>query len=459
MKKAEIDFSRLPSIEQILQSLEAAQLLAKFGRSLVLASIRNVLDENRKAMIRGASIPSSTDILASADTWLERNSRSTLRAVINASGVILHTNMGRAPISVPAQLAISKITSEYNNLEFDLETGKRGSRICHIERITTQVTGAEAALVVCNNAAAVLLTLSALARGKRVVISRTQMVEIGDGFRVPEVMKQSGAKLVEIGATNRVHIPDYQQALEEGAAAVLRVHHSNFKLSGFTSEPSLAELVDLAHWYEVPLIDNLGSGALLDTAAYGMAHEPMVQESIRAGADLVCFSGDKLVGGPQAGIIVGKKELIARIRRHPLARAVRADKMCIAGLAQTILHYACEEAEREIPIWRMISMRPEHIKERAEKWLEMLGMGEVREGKSTVGGGSLPEEMLPTWLLEINIKQPDAFIKKLRQNSPPIIARIENDRVILDPRTVFPEQDQRLIAGLRDVITKKETGQ
>lgn len=448
MKKAEIDFSRLPSVEQILQSAEAKELIIKFGRSLMLASIRNVLNGARTAMQDGASVPSSVDILASAVTWLDKTAFNTLLPVINASGVILHTNMGRAPISIPAQIAVSKIISDYNNLEFDLETGKRGSRISHIERIITYVTGAEAALVVCNNAAAVLLSLTALARRKRVIISRTQMVEIGDGFRVPEVLKQSGARLVEIGATNRVHIPDYQMALEEGAAAVLRVHHSNFKLAGFTSEPSLAELVEISHRYGVAIIDNLGSGALLDTGVYGMAHEPMVQESIRAGADLVCFSGDKLVGGPQAGIIAGKKDLIARLRRHPLARAVRADKMCIAGLSETFLHYAREEAEREIPIWRMISMRPEYLKERAQGWQVKIGIGEVRQGKSTVGGGSLPEEMLPTWLLVLKIRQPDAFIKKLRLRKPPIIARIENDRVLLDPRTVFPEQDHLIIEGL-----------
>ncbi len=452
MKKTEIDYSQIPSVEQILQLPEALELTSKFGRSLVVQSIRHAMEELRKNAKNGIPIPNSLVILKNAEHWMNRTTSSSLFPVINATGVILHTNMGRGPISRAASNAISRICSAYNTLEFDIESGKRGSRISHVEKVIAFVTGAETAFVVCNNAAAVMLSLSALARRKQAVISRTQMVEIGDGFRIPEVMKQSGARLVEIGTTNRVNIQDFQNALELGAAVVLRVHHSNFRLSGFTSEPTLAEFVDIAHRYGIPLIDNLGSGALLDTSKYGIAHEPMVQESIRAGADLVCFSGDKLVGGPQAGVIVGKKDLVARLRRHPLARAVRADKMCIAGLAETFLHYMREEAEQEIPVWLMISMKLDQIKERAELWRDMLGKGEVCSGKSTIGGGSLPEEMLPTWLLALDISQPDRFLKKLRQANPPIIARIEDNQVLFDPRTVFPEQDDSLVAGLKAAI-------
>jgi L-seryl-tRNA(Ser) seleniumtransferase len=452
MKKAAIDFSRLPSVEQILQLPEAVELSSKFGRSLLVKSIRREMEEMRTNAKNGIPIPNAVVILKNAEQWMKRTTSSSLFPVINATGVILHTNMGRAPISKAAHNAISRICSAYNTLEFDIESGKRGTRISHIENIIALVTEAEAAFVVCNNAAAVMLSLSALSYRKQAVISRTQMVEIGDGFRIPDVMKQSGARLVEIGTTNRVNIQDFKTVLEIGAAVVLRVHHSNFKLSGFTSEPTLAEFVAIAHQYGVPLIDNLGSGALLDTSKYGIAHEPMVQESIRADADLVCFSGDKLVGGPQAGIIVGKKELVARLRRHPLARAVRADKMCIAGLTETFLHYAREEAEQEIPVWRMISMKLDQIKERAELWKDMLGKGEVCSGKSTIGGGSLPEEMLPTWLMALKISQPDRFIKKLRLADPPIIARIEENQILFDPRTVFPEQDDSMMAGLKAAI-------
>jgi L-seryl-tRNA(Ser) seleniumtransferase len=455
MKKAENNLFRLPSVEQILQTPQAVELVTDYGRSLTLHAIRQELDEARKKVKKEGLVPDSARILTQAREWMEKTMNNSLQPVLNAGGVILHTNLGRAPISRSAQKAVAAISAGYNTLEFDLETGKRGARISHIEKFVTMVAGAEATFVVCNNAAAVLLILSALARRKQVVISRTQMVEIGDGFRIPDVLKQSGARLVEIGTTNRVHVEDYRLPLEAGAAAILRVHHSNFKLTGFTSEPSLTELVEIAHRYGSLLIDNLGSGALLDTARFGMAHEPMVQESIQAGADLVCFSGDKLVGGPQAGIIVGRKDLITQLRRHPIARAIRADKMCLAGLTETFRHYAREEAEKEIPIWRMISMSLEIIKQRAEHWAKALGEGEIIAGKSTIGGGSLPEEILPTWLLSLTVSHPDKFLKTLRMGNPPIIARIENDRVLFDPRTIFPEEDETLLAALKTAIESK----
>jgi len=293
------------------------------------------------------------------------------------------------------------------------------------------------------------LVLSALANKKRVVISRTQLVEIGGGFRVPDVMKQSGAKLVEIGATNKVRLADYEDELSD-AALIMRAHRSNFKLVGFTEEPELKEIVDLAHKVGVTVVDDLGSGALIDTAKYGLAHEPTVQESLAAGADLVCFSGDKLLGGPQSGIIVGKKILIDKIKKHPLARAVRADKTCLAGITATLTHYLKDEAEREIPIVKMMSLTPEQVKVRAEAWREVLGQGEVVRSESTVGGGSLPGESMPTYVLALHVKSPDKFLKKLREPHPPVIARTENDNIFLDPRTVL--QDDLFLEVVKQVL-------
>ncbi|NIW50134.1 MAG: L-seryl-tRNA(Sec) selenium transferase, partial [Gammaproteobacteria bacterium] len=285
-----------------------------------------------------------------------------------------------------------------------------------------------------NNASAVLLILSALARRRKVLIARSQLVEIGGGFRIPDVMAQSGAKLFEIGTTNRVHLHDYERALqEESIKLIMRAHRSNFQIVGFTSEPSLAEIVTVSHQAGVPVVDDLGSGSLLETSDYGLGHEPMIQESLSAGVDLVCFSGDKLLGGPQAGIILGKSELIDKLKKHPLARAIRADKLCLAALSATLLHYLRSEAETEIPIWRMISEPLDMIKSRANHWIEVIGTGELVEGQSTVGGGSLPGETLPTWLVAVSVRHPNKVLTLLRKSQPPIIARLEEDRIVLDP--------------------------
>jgi len=303
-----------------------------------------------------------------------------------------------------------------------------------------------------NNASAVMLVLSALANKKRVIIPRSQLVEIGGGFRIPDVMKQSGAKLVEVGTTNKVHLRDYEEALQEPSALVMRAHRSNFKMVGFTSEPELKDIVRLAHQAGVVVVDDLGSGALYDTAQYGLTHEPTVQESLAAGVDVLCFSGDKLLGGPQAGIIIGKKILLDKIKKHPLARAVRADKTCLAGVTATLLHYLKDEAEREVPILKMMSLTPKQIKGRVESWIRELAHGEVVEGESTVGGGSLPDESFPTFLLSLTVESPDRFLKRLRAQNPPIIARTVNDKVLLDPRTVLPEQEGALLVGLKNVF-------
>jgi len=440
----------LPSVESLLQS--SGKLIDVYGRPLTLDALRSTLDDIRERFKQDLQtvLPSTDLILSQAESYLSAWTAATLVPVINASGVILHTNLGRAPLSDSALRAMDEVSRYYSNLEYDLPKGQRGSRLFHAESILQKLTGAEAAVVVNNNASAVLLLLAALANKKRVVISRTQLVEIGGGFRVPDVMKQSGAKLVEVGATNKVRLSDYVEALEEPAALVMRAHRSNFKIVGFTEEPGLRKIVEAAHSANVPVVDDLGSGALLDTEKYGLAHEPTVQESLAAGVDLVCFSGDKLLGGPQAGIILGKKELIDKIKKHPLARAVRADKTCLAALNATLLHYLKDEAQREIPIWRMISLTPDQLKVRAEAWRDALALGEVIESQSTVGGGSLPEESLSTFVLSLTVKSPDKFLRKLREGNPPIIARTENDKVLLDPRTVL--NDDLFLEALKEAL-------
>lgn len=449
-----ISLRELPSVETLLQS--AGKLIDEYGRPLTLDALRLTLDETRARfkLDPEAALHSTDVILAQAESHLSAWTSPTLLPVINATGVILHTNLGRAPLSDATLRAIDEASRNYSNLEYDLEKGQRGSRLAHAESVLKKLTGAEAAVVVNNNASAVLLVLSTLANKKRVIISRTQLVEIGGGFRLPDVMKQSGAKLAEVGTTNKVRLSDYEEALREPAALVMRAHRSNFKIIGFTEEPELKDIVDIAHKANIPVLDDLGSGALLDTAKYGLAHEPTVQESLMAGVDLVCFSGDKLLGGPQAGIILGRKDLIDKIKKHPLARAVRADKTCLAGITATLLHYLKDEAEKEIPIWRMIALTPQQVKVRAEAWRDALGQGEVVKSESTVGGGSLPEESIPTYVLSLNVKSPDKFLKKLREGNPPIIARVENAKLLFDPRTVL--QDDILISNLKSLLTEKK---
>jgi L-seryl-tRNA(Ser) seleniumtransferase len=369
--------------------------------------------------------------------------------VINATGVVLHTNLGRAPLSKAAIAAMDEAAHGYCTLEFDLERGRRGSRLDHSERLLQRLTGAEAALVVNNNAAAVMLVLAGLANRKRVVVSRTQLVEIGGGFRVPDVMRQSGAKLVEIGTTNRVHLTDFEEAVGTAPSLVLVAHRSNFQIVGFTEEPGLAEVATLCHRFKIPLVYDLGSGAVLDTSKYGLVHEPTVQEALRAGADLVCFSGDKLLGGPQSGIVVGRAELVSLLKRHPLARALRADKTSLAALSATLLHYLRDEAVREIPIWRMISLSAAQVKRRALVLARGLANAKVIRDESTVGGGSLPGDTLPTYVIALTPTSPAKLAASLRRQHPPIVARTKEDRVLVDLRTVLPEQESDLRTGLQ----------
>ena len=446
----------LPSVDQLLQQPIISAWITEYGRPQTLEALRQSLEEAREEYIHTNEIPSREALLDHALHLLQDWTTPTLCPVLNATGVILHTNLGRAPLSNAAIQAIQDVSRGYSNLEYDLSSGQRGSRLVHAESLLQRLTHAEAALVVNNNAAAVLLVLSACARRRNVVISRTQLVEIGGGFRIPDVMQQSGAHLYEVGTTNRVHLTDYLTAIEEASPAIiLHAHRSNFRITGFTSEPTLSELADISHQRGIPLVDDLGSGALLDTAQFGLGHEPTVFESLSAGADLVCFSGDKLIGGPQAGIIVGKTELIAKLKKHPLARAVRADKLCLAALSATLLHYLKDEAVREIPIWRMIAAPAEILQNRAINWKQTLGMGEVVTSQSTVGGGSLPDETLPTFVLSLSVHSPNRFLERLRQYLPPVIARLEADHVLFDPRTILPEQDNDLLAAIRANITNR----
>lgn len=444
--------SDIPSVEQLLQSPTCATYIAGFGRPLVLNAVRQVLQQTRTDYQMDGRIPGRTEILQQVKKYLDTWTKPSLQPVINATGVILHTNLGRAPLSKAALEAIQTVSLGYSNLEYDLVKGQRGSRLVHAEELLKRLTGAPAALVVNNNAAAVLLVLTALARRRAVVIARTQLIEIGGGFRIPDVMKQSGARLVEIGTTNRVHPEDYEQAIAaEPIALVLRAHQSNFRIIGFTTEPSLSEIVEISHKTGIPVIDDLGSGTLLDTAPFGLAHETTIGESLQSGADLVCFSGDKLLGGPQAGIIVGRSELVAKLKKHPLARAVRADKLCLAALSATLTHYLKDEALQEIPIWKMIASPLDNLLDRVKYWSQALESGEIISSQSTIGGGSLPEESLPTYCLALSVRNPNRFLEKLRQLSPAVIARLENNQVLFDARTVLPEQDHQLINSIGQV--------
>jgi L-seryl-tRNA(Ser) seleniumtransferase len=453
-------FRLLPSVDELLRTPVGRELVGRFSHSLVVQALRAVLAQIRAEIRAGAdgpgqeagsapgTIPTEAEILSTASLLLLQQ-QLRLRPVINATGVIINTNLGRAPLSSDALRAVQEVAHGYTNLEYDLDAGRRGSRHVHIHDLLCELTGADAALVTNNNAAAILLGLIALARDREVVISRGQLVEIGGGFRVPDVMRQSGCRLVEVGTTNRTRIQDYAAAITEQTAVLLSVHPSNFLITGFTESTPLHELTQLAHERGLLVMDDLGSGCLLTSERYGLAHEPTPQESIAAGSDLVCFSGDKLLGGPQAGILVGKAEVIARLAQHPLMRAIRIDKMTLAALEATLRHYQRGQAETHIPVWRMITMPLEHITRRATAWMTHLHAhgiaARLQEGKSTIGGGSLPGETQATTLLALDaatLPFPlNESAQRLRQYATPLVARISHDALLLDPRTVLEEQD------------------
>ena len=412
--------------------------------------MRETLNDARSAALAGSSIPSADmiagEVLERARTawsvWPER--------LVNATGVVLHTNLGRAPLSRAALAAAMDAAGGYSNLEFDLNTGKRGSRQARIGELLSDVTGGQGGIAVNNNASAVLLVLSAMAAGREVIVSRGEAVEIGGGFRVPDVMRQSGAELVEVGTTNRTYVSDYEAAITERTAAILKVHPSNFHVSGFTHAADLAELVTLAESRGIAMLHDLGSGCLLNTELYGIAHEPTVQESVEAGTHMTMFSGDKLLGGPQAGLIVGAADHVRRVAAHPMARAVRMDKIGLAALGATLISYIRGNAENELPIWQAISMPLSDIDDRAKRWRAAVGAGEVVDVRSAIGGGSLPGQTLPSRALALAPQRgPDEFMEGLRGAKRPVIARIEDERVLLDPRTVAEHEDEYVIAALR----------
>ena len=457
--EAEIQFRNLPSVDSVMAVPTVVAVAAGYRRDLVVNLIRQQLDRARQEIRRGGSAPPAAALAEEVCRELESMSRREPRRVINATGVIIHTNLGRAPLSRAATEAMVETAAGYTDLELDLQTGRRGSRQAHLQSLLRQLTGAEAALAVNNNASAVLLGLSALSEGKEVIVARGEAVEIGGGFRIPDVLRQSGAVLVDVGTTNRTYARDYGEAITENTAALLKVHASNFRVEGFTAWVEPRELVELGQQRGIPVLHDVGSGSLLSTEEYGLAHEPTPQESIAAGVGLVFLSGDKLLGGPQAGIVVGSRELVNRLERHPLARAVRIDKVSLAGLTATLLHYLRQEAASEVPIWRMIGSSEEAVKERALGWKTSLeGDAQVVAGRSAIGGGSLPGETLPSWVLSLPCFEApgsaEGVMERLRQGDPPVVARIEEDRVLLDPRTVLPEEDEALLLGVRAALAR-----
>ena len=448
---------KIPKVDDLLTRPEIVDLLTVHPRTVVVEAIRKGLSQFRQDLVRRLASSSVDDSAFSFETLLplflqqiRNQTQLRLRPVINATGVVIHTNLGRSPLHPSALQHIVDVSKAYSNLEFDLDRGERGSRYVHVEDVLCRISGAEAAMVVNNNAAAVLLVLNTIAEGKEVIVSRGELVEIGGAFRIPDVMKRSGALLREVGTTNRTHLGDYQKAISSETALLLKVHTSNFRVMGFTSDVSLEELVLFGRKYEIPVMNDLGSGSLVDLTNYGMEKEPTVQEVVRTGVDAVTFSGDKLLGGPQAGIILGKKTVIDLIKMNPLTRALRIDKLTLAALESTLVLFLDEKkAMEEVPTLRMLTLDKRQIKQRGKKLLNRLakGVGEeatltLREDRSQVGGGALPLQDLPTIALTV---RPHSFSvnhleEALRKGEPPVIARISRDELILDMRTIFDEE-------------------
>src|SRR5258706_6819059 len=465
------DFTVIPSIEQLRQRPAARALEARFGAAATLDALRAATAEARRGIAAGGAGGEVVNrIEAAAAAHLADAFRPSLAAVINATGVIIHTNLGRARLAASAIDRVAEVARGYASLEYDLGRGMRGRRDVHAEALLCRLTGAEAAVVVNNNAAATLLVLAALAAGREVIVSRGELVEIGGGFRIPDVMALSGAILREVGTTNRTRGADVAAAISERTALLLRVHPSNFRIEGFTERPSLSDFVTLGRKFNIPIAEDLGSGHLSANSSLNrgqtrvrsgsdpLGAEPAVDESIAEGVDVCCFSGDKLLGGPQAGIIVGRAALLARIRTHPLMRALRVDKMTYAALDATLAEYAAGRASATIPIQRMLTMTADDVRARATVMASALAAiagwrADVVEGASTIGGGSAPGVELPTWLVAIEkiSTPPDALENTLRRLTPPIIARIERDRVVLDLRTLEPEPDPILLTARRNL--------
>ena len=448
MSEPASDFRSIPSVDVVAQAIE--RLDPDIPARLAVQAARDEVALVRDAVASGQQA-AAPDAIAKAGALRARLVMADApRPVINATGVIIHTNLGRAPLSDRALAAVNAAAAGYSDLEYDLATGRRGSRSNHITDVIREVTGAEAALVLNNNAAAVFLALDAHARGREVLVARGESIEIGGGFRIPDILQASGARLRDVGTTNRTRVGDYARAVTERTAAIMRVHPSNFAQVGFTESPDPSELAGLARERGLLLINDLGSGALLDTTAYGLAREPLIGEALESGADLVTFSGDKLLGGPQAGVIVGSAEVVEPIARRPLARALRPDKMTIAGMRATLGHYLRGEALETVPVWRMIAAGPDELRARAERLVDGMTGFRLVESNAAVGGGALPGQVLPSVAIEVMQPQDgaDALARRLRQATRPVIGRIHGGCVRLDMRTVLPRDE----AALRDTL-------
>ncbi len=456
---------KIPSVEEMLSQKESLDLLKVHPRKVLLDAIRKGLGRVREEILREEDLSRFDDqfftmahLLPYIQKELDLLVRPKLRRVINATGVVIHTNLGRAPLHPQALRHLAEISKTYSNLEYDLSLGGRGDRYSHVEELLCRLSGAESAMVVNNNAGAVLLCLNTLAEGKEVIISRGELVEIGGAFRVPDVMRRSGAILKEVGTTNRTYLRDYQRAIGPETALLLKVHTSNFRIMGFTSAVTLGELVQLGREYRLPVMEDLGSGCFVDLSQYGLEKEPTVQEAIRTGVDVVCFSGDKLLGGPQAGVILGKKEILDSIKVNPLTRALRIDKLTLAALESTLLLYRDEKkAMEEIPTLRMLGLDLKRLKRRGRRLLKSLSESLeekaaifLREDVSQVGGGALPLQSLPTIVLSIKPVSfsVNALEERLRQEDPPIISRISKEELLLDMRTLFDEDIPLLAQGI-----------
>lgn len=456
----------IPKVDILMEAEEIKILCSNTNRDLVLEAVRKITDDIREFINKSdneATIINKIDnIVYEVKKEVENYSLFHMKRVVNGTGTILHTNLGRAVISDAAADRVKSLVTGYSNLEYDLESGTRGSRYSHFEKIITKITGAEAAMAVNNNAAAVLLILSALAKDKEVIVSRGELVEIGGSFRVPDVMVQSGSRLIEVGTTNKTHLYDYENAINENTAALLKVHTSNYKIVGFTESVSLNELAELAHMHDLPAIEDIGSGVLVDLSKYGLDYEPIVQSSINAGIDLVCFSGDKLLGGPQAGIIVGKKSLIDKIKKHPLTRALRIDKFTAIALECIFHDYIDEDkAIKNIPVLKLINRSYDDIKNQAEYMYNRL-MSEIgkdceikiEDCESQIGGGSLPLERIDSVALMFKplTITTASLEKKLRYMDMPIIGRVVNDYFIIDLRTVLDGEDEIIFKAFSNIF-------
>lgn len=446
---------KLPKIDELLKLQSVNKLIEENSRTIVLESLREAIEFYRNGILKGNVDSLNTEqVLDFAVHTLESKNKMHLERVINATGTVIHTNLGRSLLGKKAIENVITVAGSYNNLEYDIESGKRGSRYSHIEDIIKKVTGAEAAMVVNNNAAAIMLVLDTLSKEKEVIVSRGELVEIGGSFRIPEVMKFSGAKLVEIGTTNRTHLYDYENNIRENTGVLLKVHTSNFKVLGFTEGVSLEHLVELGEKHEIPVVEDIGSGVLIDFGKYGFTYEPTVQDSIKKGIDVVTFSGDKMLGGPQAGIIVGKKKYIDRMKKNQLTRALRVDKMTLAALEGTLKYYVDEkEAIDNIPSLNMILMPKEEVKKKCILLKRKLQSKTqefkfyIDKGESMVGGGSMPTEKIETYVVKVTSEKfsPEDMERKLRLGGTPLIARVYNDELVLDGRTLFKEDFDEIV--------------